>query len=525
MTLARRIVQPALLLLLLGTLAGSEVKPLLEAAAGFPATAATTAATAARPNLVLVLTDDQDLTLGSLDFMPRTRNLIARRGMTFSHHFVPLSLCCPSRATILTGLHAHRHKVYTNFPPAGGFERFSELGHEEATLATALQAAGYRTALVGKYLNGYPLRDDRGYIPPGWDEWASPVKGTAYSSYNYTLNENRTLVRYGSSPADYITDVLAGKATAFVRRAAAGGQPFFLYFATYAPHKPANPAPRHAGLFPDLQAPRTPSFDEADVRDKPARIRALPRLGAGQVAGLDALYRKQMRSLQAVDEAVAALVRTLRETGQLDNTYIVVTSDNGFHLGQHRLEPGKYTAYEPDVRVPLLVRGPGVPAGVTVDALTASVDLAPTFAALAGARLPVEPDGRSLVPLLSGPPPGLPSGWRQVVLLEQFGYPPAPPRGGSELQEPPDSQGRKAAFPYPAFRGLRTAGFKFVEYDTGEREVYDLRTDPDELVNLRDRVSRSWMSSLSSLAKALGSCAGDSCRQLESQPVPPIPGS
>src|SRR5215208_1933551 len=213
-------------LLLLGLLAGG-------------ASLTPTTAAAPKPNLVVILTDDQDLTLGSLDFMPRTRELIARQGMTFSNYFVPLSLCCPSRATILTGLYPHNHKVYTNFPPDGGYERFDELRHEKASLATALHAAGYRTAMIGKYLNGYPGTEKDTYVPPGWDEWASPVKGSPYAAYRFTLNENGKTVKYGSNPDDYMTDVLAGKATAFVRGTAGRGQPFFLYLATYAPHKPA----------------------------------------------------------------------------------------------------------------------------------------------------------------------------------------------------------------------------------------------------------------------------------------------
>jgi len=477
---------------------------------------------AARPNFVVILTDDQDLTLGSLGYMPRTRELIAQQGMTFSNYFVPLSLCCPSRATILTGLYPHNHKVYTNFPPDGGYERFDELRHERASLATALHAAGYRTALIGKYLNGYPGTEKSTYVPPGWDEWASPVAGSAYAAYRFTLNENGKTVKYGSKPEDYMTDVLAGKATAFVRAAApaaATGKPFFLYLATYAPHKPATPAKRHTGLFPSLKAPRTPSFNEADVSDKPARIRALPKLDTGQIASIDTIYRKQMLSLQAVDETVAALVRALQETGQLANTYIVFTSDNGFHMGQHRLDQGKYTPYETDVHVPLLIRGPGVPAGGTASALAASVDLAPTLAELAGAKLTVDFDGRSLVPLLRGL---IPSDWRRMVLLEQFAFPPAPPRAGEAL-EPPDEQDEKAASDYPAHVGLRMPDFKFVAYATGEREVYDLRSDPDELKNLRDRVGQAWLTRLSRMAKTLSQCAGATCRQLEARPVPALP--
>ena len=436
--------------------------------------------------------------------MLKTLELLGAQGMTFRNYFVPLSLCCPSRATLLTGLYAHNHKVYTNFGPDGGFERFDAQGYEARNLATALHAAGYRTGLIGKYLNGYPVKDDPTHIPPGWDEWVSPVKGSPYGSYSYTLNDNGNLVKYGNKTEDYITDVLSKKAVEFVR--GSGGQPFFLYLATYAPHKPGTPARRHFGLLPTLQAPRTPSFNEADVRDKPARIRNLKRLKPEQIAALDNLYRKQALSLQAVDEAVAALVDTLRETGQLDNTFIVFTADNGYHLGQHRLGPGKYTAYEPDIHVPLLVRGPGVPAGIEVNALISSVDLVPTFAELAGAALPIEPDGRSLVPFLQGQTP---EPWRQAVLLEQFKYPVSPPD--------------EATANSPAHRGLRTDTFKYVEYGTGEREVYDLMKDPDELVNLRDQVPLPWLTLLSQRAKALRSCKGETCRQIEAQPLPGLP--
>jgi N-acetylglucosamine-6-sulfatase len=483
----RRIVPVVLILTLLATVLASNIS-----AAAFTSSL--------KPNLVIILTDDQDLS--SLAYMPKTLDLLGAQGMTFRNYFVPLSLCCPSRATLLTGLYAHNHKVFTNFPPDGGFERFEAQGHEEKTLATALHDAGYRTALVGKYLNGYPRKDDLTHIPPGWDEWVSPVKGSAYAAYRYTVNDNGKLVKHLSRPEDYMTDMLSKKATDFVR--SSGSQPFFLFLATYAPHKPATPAKRHVSLFPGLKAPRTPSFNEAAMGDKPARIRNLKRLKPEQIAAIDTLYRKQALSLQAVDEAVAALVNTLRETGQLDNTFIVFTSDNGFHMGQHRLEPGKYTAYEPDVHVPLLVRGPGVPAGVEVTALTSSVDLVATFAELAGAVLPVEPDGRSLVPFLQGQTPET---WRQAVLLEQFKYP----------VSPPDDD---AASDNPSHRGLRTESFKYVEYGTGEREVYDLRNDPDELLNLRDRVPLAWLDQLSKRAKALGSCKGETCRQIEAQPLP-----
>lgn len=474
-------------------------------------------AAGSRPNVVFILTDDQDLLLRSLDFMPRTRELIARQGMTFGQDFVPLSLCCPSRSTILTGLYPHNHRIYNNRLPDGGFQKFQELGHEETTIATALHAAGYRTALFGKYLNNYPKPGDLTHVPPGWDEFASPAAGSPYTEFSYTLNENGTLVQYGREPQDYMVDVIAGKATDFIRRSASAGTPFFLYLAPYAPHKPATPAPRHANLFPNLRAPKTRSFNEADVRDKPEKIRKLPRLTAAQVEGINSLYRRRIQSLQAVDEAVAAVIHALDEAGQLDNTYVFFTSDNGFHMGQHRLKPGKYTPYETDVHVPLLVRGPGVAAGSATQAPTSSVDFTPTIAELAGAPLPFAVDGRSFVPLLRGETP---EDWRRVVLLEQFQFV-AEDNPPDNVLEPADPQDGTVSA-YPSHLGLWTPTLKYVEYGTGELEVYDLRRDPDEIKNLAGHLKPAWLARMSSLARALGACAGDTCRQLEAQ-APPAP--
>ncbi|MEO6192566.1 MAG: sulfatase [Thermoanaerobaculia bacterium] len=468
-----------------------------------------------RPNVVFILTDDQDLSLQSLDFMPRTRDLIAHQGMTFQQDFVPLSLCCPSRSTILTGRYPHNHKIYNNRAPGGGFAKFEALGHEQTTIATALHAAGYRTALFGKYMNNYPRHDDPTHVPPGWDELVTPAAGTPYNELNYTLNENGVLVPRGKDSTDYLTDVVAGKAAGFIRRSAAAGQPFFLYLAVYAPHKPATPAPRHAGLFPTLKAPRSAAFNEADTRDKPEKIRKLPRLTPKDIEAIDTLYRRRAQSLQAVDEAVATVVEALKAAGQLDNTYLFFTSDNGFHMGQHRLKAGKYTPYETDVHVPLLVRGPGVAAGSSTSAATSSVDFVPTIAELAGAALPFEVDGRSFAPLLHGPAPG---GWRQVVLLEQFEFVTEDNAPDSVLEPPDPQDGSLSAF--PSHLGLRTPRFKYVEYGTGEREVYDLRRDPEELNNLAGRMDPKWLARMSSLARALGACSGEGCRALEAQAVP-----
>ena len=479
-------------------------------------TDALTTATSSRPNLVLILTDDQDLRLDSMSVMPRTRELLAGRGATFTNAFVPLSLCCPSRSTILTGLYPHNHRVLHNQAPVGGFQKFLDLGTEERTVAVALHAAGYRTALLGKYLNGYPQSDDLLHVPPGWDEWGVPVDGNPYGELRYSLNENGKAVVYGARPADYLTDVLAAKAVDFVGASAESTQPFFLYLALYAPHKPSTPAPRHAGMFLERRAPRPASFDEPDVRDKPARIRALPRLSAAAKREIDVLYRKRLQSLQAVDEAVAKVVAALAANGQLERTYLFFTSDNGYHMGEHRMPPGKYTPYEEDVHVPLLVRGPGVPEGITIGALASSVDLAPTFAELAGATLSAEPDGRSLVPLWQGAPP---ADWRRVVLLEQFDFN-AEDDPPDDVLEPPEPGDKAGNLEYPSHLGLRLPEAKYVEYGNGEVELYDLRHDPRELQNLARRTAPARLAELAQRAQALGACAGESCRQLEALPPP-----
>ena len=333
-------------------------------------------AAAAKPNIIFILTDD--MALRDVSVMPKLQALVGAKGTTFSSYFVTDSLCCPSRSSILRGQFVHDHHTLGNQPPDGGFEKFHAAGNESSTIATWLKAAGYRTALMGKYLNGYPATVAQNYIPPGWDEWDSPSRG-GYGEFDYLLNENGQLVQHGHAPDDYLVDVMARKSVAFIDAAVAAKKPFFLYLATFAPHQPATPAPRHENLFPNAAAPRDASFDEADVSDKPAFIRALQPLRPLQIAAIDRLYRKRIQSLQSVDDLIETIVHELQKTGTLDNTYIVFTSDNGFHLGNHRMQLGKQTAYETDIHVPLIVRGPAVAAGATRDELVVETDLAPTF--------------------------------------------------------------------------------------------------------------------------------------------------
>ncbi len=488
----------------------------------------------AKPNIVFVLTDDLDAS--ELATMPHVRQLIADEGETFSNYFVSNSLCCPSRATTLRGQYAHDDGVETNGGGNGGFEAAFTKGIEGSTVGTWLHGAGYRTALIGKYLNGYPATAGDRYEPPGWDDWITPTRpGDPYDEYGYTLNDNGRLVHHGHTPADYGTDVYMHAAQDFVTRAARDAAPFFLYLAPYAPHRPATPAPRDAASYPGARAPRTPAFDEADVRDKPAWVQAQPRLSPFVQSRIDGLYRRRIQSLRAVDTGVAKLVETLRQSGQLDDTYFVFTSDNGFHLGQHRLPAGKQTAYEEDIHVPFVVRGPGIPAKTKVRALVGNVDLAPTFADLAGAPTPDFVDGRSFRRFLTDPKRSS-HDWRHAYLLEHWQETPGgPTRAGDLPLEPPDpdqagpARAVRARRPsrahgherwlalndIPNFRGLRTARYTYVEYDTGERELYDLTDDPAELRSLPVDAAHELRQRLHRELVALANCSGAACRRAE----------
>ena len=516
---------------------------------------ATTAASRSRPNIVFILTDDLDAASYDPAQFPALQDLMTTQGVTFSNFFVDDSLCCPSRASILRGQYVHNTRVLNNGAPAGGFEAFHHLGRESSTVATWLHARGYRTGLFGKYLNGYPDTVPPRYVPPGWDVWASPSGGNPYGEYRYELNENGKLVQYGHQPDDYLVDVLARHTVHFISQSA-GKRPFFAYVAPYVPHEPATPAPRYADAFPGVRAPRPPSFDQAVFHDEPRWLSARPPLSPLVLAYIDTLYRRRLQDMLGVEDLLREVVATLQRTGQLANTYIFLGSDNGFHLGQHRLPPGKETAFDEDIRVPLVVRGPGVPRGTTVDQFAMNDDLAPTFAALGGARTPSFVDGRSLVPLLRAGP--APSVWRQAAFVEHYG--PSPPSlppvtrptttaqspsvflpGSSTAPRDPDDdpgynragiRGRRRlplsslnafGIRVPSYDALRTSKYLYVEYFDGERQLYDLRRDPYELTNIVARAPASLRTALARQLAALERCHGRSCRRIEDRS--PAPGS
>ncbi|MCK2212192.1 sulfatase [Actinomadura sp. ATCC 31491] len=452
------------------------------------------AASASRPNVVLIVVDD--LEAGTLAYFPNIQRQLVRQGASFDRFFVTNSWCCPSRASILRSQYVHSHGVLTNTAPEGGFDRFHTSGLERSTIGTWMQAAGYRTALMGKFLNHYPGRTaGETYVPPGWDEWAVPVTNL-YEEYGYRLNENGGLTEHGWGREDYLSDVLADKSRAFIE---SSGKPFFLYLAPIAPHNPANAAWRHEEAFPQLSAPRTPSFNQADVSREPLWLRSRLPLSQEQIEAVDRRHRARLRAMLGVDDLVGTVVDALRASGHLDDTYLLFTSDNGFHLGTHRLPQGKTTPFEEAIKVPLVVRGPGVRRGSTITQMAATVDLAPTVAELGGAALPAFAEGRSLVPLLKG---ARPAAWRHNALIE--------------FNRPVNRSSARQT-PVPAYQALRTERYTFVRYDTGEKQLYDLQKDPYQLVNLASAADATLMAGLEARLNALVACSGASCRQADAR--------
>jgi N-acetylglucosamine-6-sulfatase len=438
-----------------------------------------------RPNIVFILTDD--LSRNLLQYMPHVLKM-QQEGATFSNYFVTDSLCCPSRSSIFTGRFPHDTGIFRNTGADGGFMAFHSRHHEQATFATALQAVGYRTAMLGKYLNGYePPKDPP---EPGWNMWA--VAGNGYPGFNYALNEDGKVVRYGNQPADYMTDVLSGKATRFIKNSA--GAPFMIEIATFAPHAPYTPAPRDANAFAGLQAPRGPAFDAAPDPNAPQWLRQHPALTAADIAGIDRDFRKRAQAVQAVDQMIGELQAAVAAIGEERNTYFVFSSDNGYHMGEYRLMPGKMTAFDTDIRVPLIITGPGIAAGLTVDEIAENIDLCPTFSALGGATIQANVDGLSLVPLLQGQPV---TAWRKVALVEHHG----PVRNVVD----PDFPGMRSGNPttYEAIRGLT---WLYVEYADGEKEYHDLAADPDELRNTYAALSNDDKASLHATVMAVQNC-------------------
>ncbi len=540
-----------------------------------------------KPNVILLVTDDQ--TLQEMSGLPQASALIGGQGATFNRAYISYPLCCPARASILSGEYMHNHNVRGNSPPTGSWSRFHDLGTEARDLPTWLQAAGYYDVQIGKYLNGYGGAPPP--TPPGWNEWYGKLSEYDESApggkiyYDYRLREDPPpkggvpcpsgdpagpgkpfTCHYGEAPSDYQTDVIREKAVEAIHRLSgpsAGQQPFFLNIDFNAPHPPYVAAPKYAGSEAATPIAEPAGTNEPNMTDKPWFLRRLPKLGAGKLALITQRRRIRLEMLHSVDDAIASIVQTLAADGQLDNTYLLFTSDNGYFNGEHRIRQGKYLPHEPSSHVPLMIRGPGIPAGSVSDELVSNVDIASTVAEAAGVAPALPQDGRSMLPFARQA--GLRSA--RPILLEGDTGPSIDDEGieGPSAQDPAlrryakrvhrqkkklrhrcrklkRRNRRRALLCYrrgvrnieqepvdkayklkaPAYRGIRTDRYALFLYSTGEVELYDMWTDPDQLKSVaKNRRYRRVRSQLLGELDKLARCSGASCSAaVAPDPVP-----
>jgi N-acetylglucosamine-6-sulfatase len=522
-----------------------------------------------RPSFVVVQVDDATLDQIYATFspggipiqsMPNTLALIAGKGITFNRYYVPYPLCCPARVSLLTGRYAHNHNVKGNVPPNGGFTGFKARQAYASNLAPWLQAAGYRTIHIGKFLNGYgdePFDDGRD-VPPGWNAWHSvPRVDTHHYFYGYMMNNNGSMDgpfgdsgswetrEYGErddfgcpaaplngKPCLYQTDVFNRIAWEEIS-GTSPEQPFYLQVDYTSPHgdfrRPAGPepAPRHYNLFAGAPYPhdRSEGFNEGNVNDKPRFIREAPYLSFQEIRTYRVYYQKALESLRSIDEGVKLIHDTLGSLGRLRNTYIVFTSDNGFFFGEHRLTGGKFIAYEPATHMPLLMRGPGIQPGTATGELASQIDIAPTILELAGASADKSIDGRSLVPFMRDPALRT----RRPLLFESFVETAdvqanGQPGGGEEAPAPAarrstasERGGATASIVAPPkdYAGIRLGPYKYIEWPSGEKELYDINKDPNELNNVvRDPNLSPIRAFLRAQLTELVDCVGRACQKV-----------
>jgi N-acetylglucosamine-6-sulfatase len=445
-----------------------------------------------KPNIVLLLTDDQDER--SLSLVPGIEEAIGAAGgtgpgATFERAFVTTPVCCSSRVSQLTGAYTHNHNVLTNFPPTGSVTKFRSEGWEDENIASRLKAAGYRTTIIGKYMNGYT----GGFVPAPWERFFASTR-PYQASPPLTFYENMGLGSegpvYTNNPTRYLdTYLLRDVAVREIGRWGAD-RPLFMVVSFHGPHIPAFFDAADADQFADLKAPRVPSWGVSDA-DDPQYVKNQAPLTAEEARAADTLFRKKARSILAIRRAIVDIVKKFEEKGQLDNTYFVFTSDNGYRHGEHALVHGKHTPYEEDINVPLFVRGPDVSKGLRLPNFALNIDLAPTFCEWAGISRRPYMDGRSLAPLLRGE--SVP--WRTNFLIEHWA------EGG-----------------VPTYKGVRSnEGRVYVEYSSGasagDKELYDIREDPYQLNNLMDDGANP--AYLRERLAALKACSGDACRSAE----------
>jgi N-acetylglucosamine-6-sulfatase len=498
-----------------------------------------TRAASSKPNVIMFTTDDQ--TVRDLAVMTKTQELIARPGANFLHAFASDPLCCPSRVSVQTGEYAHNTGVLGNSPPAGGYSSFND----KNDLPMWLQSAGYRTIHIGKMPNGFPPDGNQNYVPPGWGPFAAGIgplsKGEFYgflgppsAYFGFSLDENGIVKQYSST--DYSTDVYAQLAVDRINNHLTNfpTTPLYMQVQFFAPHDPAEPSPSHAGAFATTPLPRDKSFNEKDIRDKPGWIRVIKRFGPGLISKIQIRYQHRLETLLSVDDAVEKIVNDLQSRGALGNTYLIFTSDQGLMQGQHRLHQGKFVPYDPSTQVPLLIRGPNIPAGSQPRALVWNGDITSTILQMTGASPGLPQDGRSMLPYAEDP---------NRISTRPILFETGPPgssfetasaaRGGHRVKLSTyvkntdlDHTAQFArAIVAPRYRAIRTGRYLLTKYGNGDREMYDISKDPLMLTSIykdpRYALVRRWL--LRNLAK-LSPCSGAPCNAEIGKPPKPRAG-
>ncbi|KAH8816385.1 alkaline-phosphatase-like protein [Xylogone sp. PMI_703] len=452
-----------------------------------------------RPNIVFILTDDQDVHLQSLDYMPLLHKYLINEGTLYKRHYCTTAVCCPSRVSLWTGRNAHNTNVTDVFPPYGGYPKFVAQGFNENYLPVWLQEAGYSTYYTGKLFNAHTVENWNSPHPAGWTSSDFLLDPHTYEYLNATFQRNNEPPV--SWEGKYSTDVLGNKAYGLLDEAVDSQKPFFLVVAPVAPHSNVNltarlnpenpiqdirmtapiPAERHKHLFPGVKVPRTPNFNPAQPGGA-SWIKHLAQLTDEAIEYNDEFYRARLQALQAVDEIIEGLIKRLENYGILDNTYVIYSADNGYHISQHRLNPGKECGFEEDINVPLIIRGPAVPIG-EADIVTAHTDLAPTILKIAGTERREDLDGLA-IPLEQSGLQDAKLNRQEHVNVEFWGRSIA--EGEYEFSLDDGKYVRYGS--NNTYKALRVIGENYNLYYsvwcTNEHELYDLTTDPYQIRNL-----------------------------------------
>jgi N-acetylglucosamine-6-sulfatase len=478
-------------------------------------------AAAKAPNVVVVMTDDERY--DDMATMPRTRRLIGEAGVTFTRYFASYPVCCPARATFFTGQYAQNHDVRCLYPACGG--GYGKL-NQRSYLPVWLEDAGYATAHIGKFLNGYGQEEGTPMRPRGWTDWQGLIDHSTYRMWGYSFFENDHRVTYGKvmsrNPRLYQTDVVTNKATRFIGERSGGEKPFFLSVAYLAPHHESGatqhrtgqlvrPAPRHRGHYARQPMPRPPNYNEHDVSDKPSFLGRYNRpISSKREGAIGTRFRERWESLLAVDEGVERIIEQLRRTGELDNTYVIFTSDNGFMQGEHRVRQGKMLPYDASTHLPLLIRGPGLPRGRRTKAVVGDVDLAPTVVDVTSARPGHALDGRSVLPFARN---------THLRNLRPFLHTTAG-QGSHGRTNTREGGAKGTETRVPAWAAVRTTRWLYVVYKGRGSELYDLNRDPWEMNSLAlDPRYRQLRNTLRRVLQDLRTCRGRSCDKLASASV------